>query len=340
MTDPLVYSKAISANDQPRQDYHELALRLGGKLIAPDTRHLALLRYTWWLEQRLKFHLAEAVRVSLKLSEGQVVVSTSEKVGLPLANVLRLRQQHTPHLLIAHKLSSPRKRYYFKNWPLSDYVQRVVCVSQAQAVYATTSLGMPAARVDFLYDKVDQLFFSPQTAVSDNYLLAVGQEQRDYNTLLQAIKGTKLPLVIVNSSLWANQHLNLNGSGQANVKILAHISFRALRDLYAGARLVVLPLFDSDYAAGVNVALEAMAMGRPLIVSQTGGLGCYFVPGQTAVTVPPADPIALREAILALWHDDGARQRLGTNARQAIEEKMTLDHYVNRLCQIVTDMSG
>ncbi len=340
MTDASVYSKAIRADDQPRQDYHELALMLGGKLIAPDTRRLALLRYTWWLEQRLKFHLAEAARVSLKLSEGQVVVSTSEKVGLPLAAVLRLRQQHTLHLLIAHKLSSPRKRHYFKAWPLPDYVQRVVCVSQAQAVYATTRLGMPASRVDFLYDKVDEQFFSPQTAVSGNYILAVGQEQRDYGTLLQAIKETKLPLIIVNSSLWVNQHLHLNGAHQADTKIVAHISFHALRDLYAGARLVVLPLFDSDYAAGVNSALEAMAMAKPLIISQTRGLGCYFVPGQTAVTVPPADPIALREAILALWHDDSARRRLGENARQAITEKMTLDHYVTRLSQIVAEMSG
>jgi glycosyltransferase involved in cell wall biosynthesis len=333
------YQQAVKADRYPRQDYHELASCLEATLIAPDSRRLALLRLSWRLERRLKFHLAEAMRVARKLSDNQVVISTSEKVGLPLATVLGMRRQSAPHLLIAHKLSSPWKNRFFKIWPLPDHVQQVVCVSETQAEFAVAQLGLPASRVHFVYDKVDHLFFRPlETAVSGDYVLAVGQEKRDYATLLKALTGTDLRLIILNSSSWTDQRQPLNGLTPSQAEIVSRLSPRQLRDLYAGARLVVLPLFDTDYAAGVNTALETMAMARPLVISQTRGMSAYVRPGETAVAVPPGDAAALREAILSLWHDNRSRQQLGQNGRQLVTEQMTMQHYLEHLCGIVRQM--
>ncbi len=60
--------------------------------------------------------------------------------------------------------------------------------------------------------------------------------------------------------------------------------------------------------------LEAMALGRPLIVTDVGCLP-ELVPCGTGLVVPPAAPGALAEAIHLLARGQGLREHLGTAAR-------------------------
>ena len=81
----------------------------------------------------------------------------------------------------------------------------------------------------------------------------------------------------------------------------------------AACDLIALPfrLLSSDVPLSV---LEAMALGRPVIVT---GVGCLpeLVPRGTGLVVPPAGPRALAEAILVLARGEGLRACLGTAAR-------------------------
>jgi glycosyltransferase involved in cell wall biosynthesis len=59
------------------------------------------------------------------------------------------------------------------------------------------------------------------------------------------------------------------------------------------------------------VALEAMAMGRPVVAARSGGLGELVVDGETGVLVPPGDAPALRDAIAGLLAEPARREALG-----------------------------
>lgn len=329
------YYQAVQKGAIPRQDVQEIASRLGADIVSPEDPHSPLWRHGWNFEKRLKFHLSDALRTVGRLEGDQVVLSTSEKVALPLAGLLQLRHQPATHIMIAHKLSSGRKTLLLKAWPLQKTFRMVICVSRMQVTHAIERLQVPAEQVNFVYDKVDHYFFRPQKKVKGDYVLAVGQEQRDYATLLKALQGTGLPLVLVPSSRWARQNREQVKVDGQDVQVASGLSYPDLRALYAGARVVVNPLFEVDYAAGVNSTLEAMAMARPLIISQTRGMADYVFPGQTAVTVPVGDSFALREAVLSLWGDCAERQRVGENGRQLVEERMNLDIYVRRIAEIV-----
>ena len=75
--------------------------------------------------------------------------------------------------------------------------------------------------------------------------------------------------------------------------------------LFAGARAVVLPSWDEGFGLP---ALEAMAAGIPVVVSNRGALP--EVVGTAGVIVDPADPQAWVAAIERLAHDeDWARDR-------------------------------
>ena len=81
---------------------------------------------------------------------------------------------------------------------------------------------------------------------------------------------------------------------------------------YAGAEMVVMP---SHYESFGMVALEAMAMGTPVIASEVGGLAHLIQPGVNGYHVPSRDPEALAARILELLTDKELCARLGRQAR-------------------------
>jgi D-inositol-3-phosphate glycosyltransferase len=80
---------------------------------------------------------------------------------------------------------------------------------------------------------------------------------------------------------------------------------------YAAAEMVVMP---SHYESFGMVALEAMAMGTPVIASEVGGLAHLVQHGVTGFHVPSRDPEALAARILELLEDHDLRRQLGRQA--------------------------
>lgn len=85
----------------------------------------------------------------------------------------------------------------------------------------------------------------------------------------------------------------------------------SLPNYYAAAEMVVMP---SHYESFGLVALEAMAMGTPVIASEVGGLAFVVRDGETGFHVPSRDPEALAEKIYALLSDQDCWLRLGHQA--------------------------
>lgn len=337
MPTPLILvsnrTKNTVSADAPRQDFVEIAQRLQGKLLGYDLSDAAWYDWTRKIERKLKLDVVEALAAAGEASHHNLILSLSEKLAIPVATILQMRGSHLPHVVIGHKLSSGLKTRLFRVWSLHQSFSRMICLCQAQVNYAIHHLNVAPSRVNFVYDKVDHHFFQPQPGETGDYILAVGQEQRDYETLVKAVIGTNIRLVIVASSPWSTSQIQMIDA--AGVQTRSRIPFTELRDLYAKARLVVVPLFEVDYAAGVNAALEAMAMAKPLVITRTAGISDYVAEAETGLYVPPGNAGALRDTILSLWDNSEQRKHLGENARQAVEERMNLDLYVERIAQIV-----
>ncbi len=90
-----------------------------------------------------------------------------------------------------------------------------------------------------------------------------------------------------------------------------------LPNYYAAAEMVVMP---SHYESFGMVALEAMAMGRPVIVSEVGGLAFLVQDGENGFHVPSRDPEALAERIYALLSDPNCREEMGRQARRDAQQ--------------------
>jgi len=113
---------------------------------------------------------------------------------------------------------------------------------------------------------------------------------------------------------------------------------------------VILPGFQRDvmpYQAALDVfclpslkeglslsALEAMALGKPVIASRVGGTPEVVVEGETGLLVEPANPEALAGALATLLRDPDRARRMGEAGRARVERLFDLERTVDQIEQL------
>ncbi|MBI4325128.1 MAG: glycosyltransferase family 4 protein [Chloroflexi bacterium] len=123
-----------------------------------------------------------------------------------------------------------------------------------------------------------------------------------------------------------------------------------LRRQYAGANVVLQPTLPADDPAQDKsellglVTLEAMACGKPVIVTGTASLPELVKDGETGFIVPPNDRVALQQHIETLVANPALSQTLGMAARHHIEQHFTWDQVARRgldlYCQLTRGPGG
>ena len=100
----------------------------------------------------------------------------------------------------------------------------------------------------------------------------------------------------------------------------------------------ILPTFDvavlSSFSESFsNAVLEYAVAGLPSVVSNVGGLGELVADGKTGFLVPPQDPAAMADRIVALLDNPAERRQFGDAARQFVleryDEKRILNEYLD-----------
>jgi glycosyltransferase involved in cell wall biosynthesis len=88
----------------------------------------------------------------------------------------------------------------------------------------------------------------------------------------------------------------------------------------------------STAAEGIPQALlQALAMRRPVVASDVGGIPEVIRPGDTGWLVPPGDPQVLGEAILEALADREGGQRMGERGRKMVEAEYSLERMGERM---------
>lgn len=82
---------------------------------------------------------------------------------------------------------------------------------------------------------------------------------------------------------------------------------------------------------GLGIAvLEAMAAGKPVVASRTGGIPELVIDRVTGLLVPPKDPGALARAILHLVSQAGLGRRMGDKGREQVLERFTMEQMAKK----------
>jgi glycosyltransferase involved in cell wall biosynthesis len=114
------------------------------------------------------------------------------------------------------------------------------------------------------------------------------------------------------------------------IAALGNVQFLGLRDdverLYAAMDLYVLATFREGFPRS---AMEAAAMGLPLVLTDIRGCRQVVDNGVNGVLVPPRDSRALADAIAVLARDASLRQRMGDasteKAKREFDQQRVID---------------
>jgi glycosyltransferase involved in cell wall biosynthesis len=79
------------------------------------------------------------------------------------------------------------------------------------------------------------------------------------------------------------------------------------------------------------VILEAMALGRPVVASNVGGIPEVIEDGVSGLLVPPRDPQALADAIVRLLTDHPFADTLARAGRVTVHERFCIERMVTAL---------
>lgn len=242
------------------------------------------------------------------------------------------RTTHPRHVILQFimreetKSLRSRVKYVLMRWCFSR-VHRVMCSSTEETEYYKEAFRWPLQKVAFvpLHTSRSLVRDDVRALTADAYVLAAGRTFRDYPTLLEAVSGADYRTVVV------AQRGSIRAPVPSNLELHEDIPSSLLETLMDGATVVVVPLTKLRISAGQLVLLQAMAGGKAIVASNTGGMADYIQHEVSGLLVEPGDPGALRAAIDRLMGDESLRIRLGRTAREAVVSRHLPDHYGSRV---------
>jgi phosphatidylinositol alpha-mannosyltransferase len=119
------------------------------------------------------------------------------------------------------------------------------------------------------------------------------------------------------------------------VDVLGSISEEALTDELLRARLLVAPSVGRE-SFGM-VLTRAFGCATPVVASDIEGYRDVAGP-DNGMLVPPGDPSALTEAVVALFEDEVRRRALGEAGRRLAQERFGWERIASRLLDIYGDL--
>ena len=191
-----------------------------------------------------------------------------------------------------------------RNLRFSRYVLNgfdgLLCLTQKTASdFRERTNDVPVESIPWYADP--SIFVPEEGKGSGDYFLAVGKTRRDYPTLLEACARVDAKFRII-----APKEVSKGVEIPENVLFIetssdppdAAISYPELREWYAGAKAVLIPLSgDPDDTSGYTSLLEAIQMGKPIIMTRSGCLDVDLERWGIGQYVPPQDSQAWVEAL-------------------------------------------
>lgn len=226
------------------------------------------------------------------------------------------------------------------------WTERILCVAESLARDLVDRSRVPARKVQVIPNGVDLDRFDPARAEGGRIrqAFALGRSpvlglvgrmtpQKDHATFLAAVAAVRAASPDVRALIVGDGPLRPAIAAEAARLGLADVCrFTGVRDDIPDCLAAMSVVLISSVSEGLPfVALEALALGRPLVATAVNGVTEIVEPDVTGVLVPPRRPHLLARAALALLRDPERGRALGQAGRKAVEARFPLERMIERL---------
>ena len=250
---------------------------------------------------------------------------------------------HTPHFVL-RPFYAERELPYDTNsvaWIEKKAVRKASGISspsRSLAEIVALEYNLPSTYCEYVPNPIDTESFSPSPALDQgDTVLYVGRLERlkGADTFAQAIPVVAPQFPHSKFVFLGADRYGPDGTSQQaaletflrkrgltdKVKFQGHAPPEVFLDSYRQAAIVVVP---SRYENCPYTLLEAMACGKPIVVSRAYGMEEMLVDGESGLFFRPGDATDLAEKISRLLESKSLRQHLGAGARRAALERYAL----------------
>lgn len=208
-------------------------------------------------------------------------------------------------------------------------------LSKAQIPILEKWLGARRPKIAFLPFGIDYNFFSYSPYPERPRILSIGSDRdRDHETLLKAmtlVHEARPQVEIVVQS-------NSERATPSAIRRIDKVGHAALRDLYASASITVVATRPNVHVSGMTVALESLAVGRPVVITDTPGMADYVREGVDGHRVPPGDFSALAERTIQLIDQREKSLLLGRHGSDHVKKEHTSRSMAKHLSDLFADL--
>lgn len=228
--------------------------------------------------------------------------------------------------------------------------ERVIAISKSIYDHIRQHYRVPEERIALIYRGVDETYFNPEAVREERGLMLRkrwGLEGYQGVVIMlpgriTALKGHDVffkSLGIIRKLPWKALCVGAKSEGGRHDLRLQ----RMLRELELADRVqmvghcddmpaallladVVVSATSSEAEAFGRIAVEAQAMGKPVIASAHGGSLETVVDGRTGWLVPPNNELSLAEALRVAIEDPAKRKLFGQNGLKWVRENFTVSN--------------
>jgi len=173
-------------------------------------------------------------------------------------------------------------------------------------------------------------------------VLSVGRlaAQKGYFFLIDAIA--------LLSKKYSNLMFVVLGDGKLHSKLVSYAQKKGVSHLieFEGFVENVIPylmgcdlfVLSSLYEGMSNAAMEAMACGKPVIITKVNGAEELIPDEGKGILIPPSDSSAIAQAVERLVNDSKLRGQMGEEARRYVLENFTVSSMVEQIEQYIEGM--
>lgn len=235
-------------------------------------------------------------------------------------------------------------RFYWLDKLVFKYLHSMIwhkaerVVANSGGLKALALKSFPEQKIAIITNGVDTNEFFPKKRKPPNStlkLISVGRliKRKGYNYLFEALKGLGgVELTLVGDGDQRTYLQELAQKFNLKVNFLGRVEHNQLPSILQAADIFVLPSLNEGMP---NAALEAMACGLPLILTDTGG-SHELIDGNGTI-IPTRDPIAIRKAIMVYLQDNTLLQAQGNQSR-IIAERLSWYNVAQAYFTLYTDV--
>lgn len=235
---------------------------------------------------------------------------------------------------------------------------RVVAISDPVREHLVNDFKVPKQRISLVYNGVEPEKFDVRLTEHDKAELrryykigsdglVVGgisrlEKVKGYQGFIRAIphilkKHPMTKFILVGSGKYKKKLMKLARRLHIENKI---IFIGKVEDVGIILELIDIFVHPALWREGFGLAvLEAMTAGKPIVVSNLGGVYALVKEGVNGWLLSPGDVMALADSITRLLDDPALLREMGNNSRRIARETFSMDRMANDIIKVYTEVA-